>query len=88
MAERPTDWISAIGNSDILLLNISACDDSIFLKCCLKKPKVILRGSFLIISDDLRKKLKPDSHFQIKTLGQNELRGRDEKIELFTILTT
>jgi len=26
------------------------------------------------------------SQFQIKTLGENELRGRDEEIELFTIL--
>lgn len=40
----------------------------------------------ILISDDLRKKLTLDSQFQIKTLGENELRGRDEKIELFTIL--
>jgi adenylate cyclase len=40
----------------------------------------------IIISDDLRKKLNIDPRFQIKTLGENELRGRNEKIELFTIL--
>jgi class 3 adenylate cyclase len=40
----------------------------------------------IIISADLLKKLDLDSHFQIKTLGENELRGRNEKIELFTIL--
>jgi class 3 adenylate cyclase len=40
----------------------------------------------IIISADLVKKLDLDSHFQIKTLGENELRGRNEKIELFTIL--
>ncbi|MEO6220823.1 MAG: adenylate/guanylate cyclase domain-containing protein, partial [Ginsengibacter sp.] len=40
----------------------------------------------ILISDDLKKKLTPDSQFQIKTLGENELRGIDEKIELFTIL--
>lgn len=45
-------------------------------------------GVDILISDDLRKKLKPDSHVQIKTLGQKELRGRDEKMELFTIFAT
>jgi len=39
----------------------------------------------ILISDDLRKKLTLNSQFKIKTLGENELRGRDEKIELFTI---
>jgi adenylate cyclase len=41
----------------------------------------------ILISGDLVKKLDLDSQFQIKTLGENELRGRDEKIELFTILS-
>jgi adenylate cyclase len=40
----------------------------------------------ILISGDLIKKLDLDSQFQIKPLGQNELRGRDEKIELFTML--
>jgi class 3 adenylate cyclase len=39
----------------------------------------------LLISGDLVKRLDLHSQFQIKTLGENELRGRDEKIELFTI---
>ncbi|HEY6977340.1 MAG TPA: adenylate/guanylate cyclase domain-containing protein [Chitinophagaceae bacterium] len=40
----------------------------------------------ILISGDLAKKLSLDSQFQIKPLGENELRGKDEKIELFTIL--
>ena len=40
----------------------------------------------ILISHILIKKLDLDSKFQIKSLGENELRGRDEKIELFTIL--
>ncbi|MCW3117307.1 MAG: adenylate cyclase [Chitinophagaceae bacterium] len=40
----------------------------------------------ILISDQLIKKLDLSSRFQIKPLGKNELRGRDEKIELFTIL--
>jgi len=40
----------------------------------------------ILISGDLVKKLDLNSQFQIKTLGENELRGRDEKIELFTIV--
>ncbi len=39
----------------------------------------------ILVSDDLRKKLTLNSHFQIDALGENELRGRDEKIKLFTI---
>jgi adenylate cyclase len=39
----------------------------------------------ILISADLMKVLYPDPLFQIKTLGENELRGRDEKIGLFTI---
>lgn len=39
----------------------------------------------LLISGDLIKKLNLGTPFQIKSLGENELRGRDEKIELFTI---
>jgi class 3 adenylate cyclase len=37
----------------------------------------------ILVSDDLVKKL--DNSLQIKTMGENELKGRDEKIELFTI---
>ncbi|MEJ0103981.1 MAG: adenylate/guanylate cyclase domain-containing protein [Bacteroidota bacterium] len=42
----------------------------------------------ILISGDLRKKLNPGSQFQIKSLGESELRGRGEKIELFTILSS
>lgn len=38
----------------------------------------------ILISEDLMKKLNPDLLFQIKALGENELRGRDERIGLFT----
>ena len=41
----------------------------------------------ILISGDLIKELDIHSQFQFKTLGENELRGRDEKIELFTILS-
>ncbi|MEP7107862.1 MAG: adenylate/guanylate cyclase domain-containing protein [Ferruginibacter sp.] len=41
----------------------------------------------ILISDHLMKKLRLDGQFQIKSLGENELRGRDEKIGLFTILS-
>ncbi len=39
----------------------------------------------ILISGDLIKELDIHSQFKIRTLGENELRGRDEKIELFTI---
>ena len=39
----------------------------------------------ILISGDLKKRLNLDSQFQIRTFGENELRGRDEKVELFTI---
>ena len=39
----------------------------------------------MLISGDLMKKLGLDSQFQITTLGGSELRGKDEKVELFTI---
>lgn len=39
----------------------------------------------ILVSGDLVKKLEP--LFQVKTMGENGLRGRDEKIELFTITT-
>ena len=42
----------------------------------------------ILISDDLMKQLNLHSQFEIKALGENELRGRDEKIKLFTILAT
>jgi adenylate cyclase len=37
----------------------------------------------ILVSVDLVKKL--DASFQMKAMGENELRGKDEKIELFTI---
>jgi len=37
----------------------------------------------ILLSEDIVRKLA-DS-LQVKTMGKNELRGRDEKIELFTI---
>lgn len=40
----------------------------------------------LLISDDLMKSLDLDSEFQIKSLGKNELRGKMENIELYTIV--
>jgi len=39
----------------------------------------------ILVSGQLMKKLHLPSQFQIKSLGENELRGRDEKIGLFTI---
>lgn len=39
----------------------------------------------ILISDKLIKKLDLSTEFQTKSLGENELRGRDEKVELFTI---
>ena len=40
----------------------------------------------LLISDELMKSLDHDSEFQFKSLGKNELRGRMENIELYTIV--
>jgi len=40
----------------------------------------------ILISRSLMEKLQPDFQFQIKSFGENELRGRDERMELFTIL--
>lgn len=40
----------------------------------------------LLISDELMKELHLRSHFQITPLGENELRGRDERVKLFTIV--
>jgi class 3 adenylate cyclase len=40
----------------------------------------------ILVSGDLVKKLA--SVFDVKTMGENELRGRDEKIELFTITSS
>ena len=41
----------------------------------------------ILISGDLKKRMDLDSEFQIEALGENELRGRDEKVELFTVLS-
>ena len=40
----------------------------------------------LLISDELMKSLNHDSEFQFKSLGKNELRGKMENIELYTIV--
>jgi len=40
----------------------------------------------ILISGSLLKKLTLNHQFQVKSLGENELKGRDEKIELFTII--
>ena len=40
----------------------------------------------LLISDKLMKSLDLDSEFQIKSLGKNELRGKMENMELYTIV--
>jgi class 3 adenylate cyclase len=39
----------------------------------------------ILISHNLMKELDINAQFQIKTLGENKLRGKDETIELFTI---
>ena len=39
----------------------------------------------ILISGQLMQKLQPDPEFQVKTLGEAELKGRDEKVKLFTI---
>jgi len=39
----------------------------------------------ILISNDLIKRLTLDSQFSVKTLGESQLKGRNEKIELFTI---
>jgi adenylate cyclase len=41
----------------------------------------------ILVSGDLIKLLDLNSQFQIKTLGETVLRGRDEKVELFTVLS-
>ena len=40
----------------------------------------------ILISGQLMNKLQLNDNFQIEALGENELRGRDEKIKLFTII--
>ena len=40
----------------------------------------------ILASAHLVKQLSPSSQFQIQLMGESELRGRDERIELFTIL--
>ena len=41
----------------------------------------------ILISGQLLKKMNLDSEFRVEALGEKELRGRDEKVELFTILS-
>jgi class 3 adenylate cyclase len=43
-------------------------------------------GVDILISADLLQKLKLAPRFKVKSMGENELKGRDEKIELFTIV--
>jgi adenylate cyclase len=43
-------------------------------------------GVDILISGQVMNKLTLDSGYQIKSFGESELRGRDEKIELYTIL--
>jgi adenylate cyclase len=40
----------------------------------------------ILISNDLINKMNLNSTFQIKSLGKTNIRGRDKKVELFTIL--
>jgi adenylate cyclase len=40
----------------------------------------------VLLSGELIKKLDLHSQFEVRSLGQNALRGKDDKIELFTIL--
>ena len=40
----------------------------------------------LLLSEDLVKSLDLGSEFQVRSLGENELRGKKETIELYTIL--
>ena len=42
----------------------------------------------ILISADLIKNLSLDPSIQIKSLGENELKGKEEKIELFTIASS
>lgn len=39
----------------------------------------------LLISGDLLDRLKPEDEFQVRPIGEQELRGRKEAMELFTI---
>lgn len=42
----------------------------------------------ILVSDSLIKKLDLAGPFQTRSLGENELRGRNEKIELFTVFSS
>lgn len=42
-------------------------------------------GVDILVSEQLAKKLTPDPSLQIRELGQSALRGRDEKVVLFTL---
>ena len=39
----------------------------------------------VLVSAQLIEKANPKGRFQVKSLGESELRGRDEKIGLYTI---
>lgn len=43
-------------------------------------------GVDILVSDQLVEKMNLDAHFQLQSMGENELRGREQKLELFTIL--
>jgi adenylate cyclase len=40
----------------------------------------------ILVSEDLIKELQLDKKFQITSLGETELKGKEEKMELFTVL--
>jgi adenylate cyclase len=40
----------------------------------------------ILVSEDLIKELQHDKKFQITSLGETELKGKEEKMELFTVL--
>jgi len=47
-----------------------------------------LHNTDILISADLMKRLSLDPSIKIKSLGENELKGKEEKIELFTIISS
>jgi len=42
----------------------------------------------ILVSGELIEKLDLEPHFQVKSLGENELKGKDEKIHLYAIFRT
>ena len=56
--------------------------------CNSYKVDILISGQLMEKVDLPSQFLRKESFGQIKALGENELRGRDEKIKLFTILAT